>query len=69
MAYEATIERMAAEPMAAVSARVAPDDLADAIRTPLDKVYPVLRAGDHGVLGWSKVRTDIYDLLQDAGHG
>jgi effector-binding domain-containing protein len=55
MGLEVTIEQVAAEPMAAVAARTAPDDLAVAIRTGLDKVYAVLRAGDYGPLGCNAV--------------
>lgn len=55
MAYEATIETVGAEPMAAVASRVPQDGLADAIRASLDKVYAILRAGDYGPLGCNAV--------------
>jgi effector-binding domain-containing protein len=52
---EVRIETVAAEPMAAVAARAEFAGLSKAITAGLDKVYAVLRAGDHGPLGCNTV--------------
>jgi effector-binding domain-containing protein len=52
---EVRMETVAAEPMAAVAARSEFAGLPKAISEGLDKVYAVLRAGDHGPLGCNTV--------------
>ena len=64
MAYEVAIETVAAEPMAAVSAAARQPDLPRVIPPALDKVYAVLRAGDHGPLGCNVV---LYQPAADGG--
>jgi effector-binding domain-containing protein len=54
-AAQVGIEAVPAAPMAAVAARAAQQELAQVIRTSLDKVYAVLRAGDFGPLGCNVV--------------
>ena len=55
MAYEVAFETVEAAPMAGVITTVARPELADAIRAGLDKVWPVLRAGDYGKPGCNVV--------------
>jgi len=51
VAYEAIIERVAAQPMAAVGAKASQPQLSRVIPTALDAVYAALRTGDYGPLG------------------
>jgi effector-binding domain-containing protein len=55
MAYEVSFETVEAQPMAGVSAVADRGQLAQAIRAGLDKVWPVLRAGDYGKVGCNVV--------------
>jgi effector-binding domain-containing protein len=56
MAYEATLERVEAHPMAAVAARAKQEQLSRVIPTALDAVYAALRTtGDWGPLGHNVV--------------
>jgi effector-binding domain-containing protein len=52
---QVSIETVTAQPMAAVAARTDFAGLPNAIRSGLDKVYAVLRAGDYGPLGCNTV--------------
>jgi len=69
MAYEATIQRVAAEPMAAVAARSTQPMLSKVIPASLDKVWAFLRDDDFGKLGCNTVyyaplmRGAEFDLL------
>ena len=65
MTYQVSVETAEAEPMAAVAARAGFGELAGAIRTGLDKVYAVLRAGDPGPLGCNVV----FYFPSDGGEG
>ncbi len=55
MTYQATIETVAAEPMAAVAARATQPMLSRVIPASLDKVWAFLRADDFGKLGCNTV--------------
>jgi effector-binding domain-containing protein len=55
MAYEATIEAVAAQPMAAVAARSTQPMLRKVIPASLDKVWAFLRGDDFGPLGCNTV--------------
>jgi effector-binding domain-containing protein len=69
VAYEAVIETVPAEPMAAVAARSTQAMLAKVIPASLDKVWAFLRADDFGALGCNTVyyapmrRGAEFDLL------
>jgi effector-binding domain-containing protein len=69
MTYEAIIETVVAEPMAAVAARATQQMLPKVIPTALDKVWEVLRSDDYGPLGCNTVyyapmmRGAEFDLL------
>ena len=55
MAYEVTLERVAAEPMAAVAAQATQAQLSRVIPNALDAVYAALRTGNYGKLGCNTV--------------
>ena len=51
MDYAPSLKRVAPAPMAAISARAAPDHVSPVVFAGLDRVHAALRAGDFGRLG------------------